>query len=114
MRLVEQTRPTPRLLSTVVPEVVSTAASTNARSNLERGKLFRGNGLAIFAGLLIGAGAIATVALLYERHTKSQPASAPVLMPVMTETVSASPHEMATPVPITVEIRAEHIRVTAI
>ena len=69
MRLISQKTPTPRLLSTVVPDVREKPPErVSMRSRLKSVSLFTGNGRAIFIGLVAGAVLICTIGILYKRQ----------------------------------------------
>ena len=110
MRLISQQTPTPRLLSTVVPEVREKPAErVSVRSRLKSVSLFSGNGRAIFLGLIFGAILISTVGILYERRqaAREQAEKERKMLPVST-------HSISPPAPIVIKISADLIHVTAI
>src|SRR5256885_2869596 len=69
MRLISKVTPTPRLLSTIVPDLREKVPERiNMRSRLKSVSLFTGNGRAIFLGLIAGAILICGIGVLYKRH----------------------------------------------
>lgn len=119
MRVVPHEKPSPRLLNSVAPEPlasVTEAPTGHGRSALGRGAFFRGNGLAIFGGLLLGGGLLAAAGWLHDRHIAAERTASmqPILHTVATDSVSSSADRAATPAPILVQISDAHIRVTAI
>ena len=110
MRLISKDTPTPRLLSTVVPEFRQKAAErVSMRSRLKRVSLFTGNGRAIFLGMIAGAILICTVGLVYSRHQAARRHAEEErrLRAVSTQAIS-------TPVPVVVRISADLIHISAI
>jgi uncharacterized protein HemX len=110
MRLISQVTPTPRLLSTVVPDVREKPAErVSVRSRLKGVSFFTGNGRAIFLGLVVGAALICAVGFLYKRqqiarqHTEAER----TMVAVSTKSISH-------PEPIVIQISADLIHVTAI
>ena len=120
MDIVRSVQPAPRLLNTVVPDLRAKgglAEEEDVKSDLEGARLFAGNGLAIFVGLVVGVLVLSTLGWLYGRHeqTKREALLAtPIMLPVATDRISSSSHSAATPAPIVVQIAAEHIHVTSI
>lgn len=110
MRLISKVTPTPRLLSTVVPDVREKPPErVSMRSRLKSVSLFTGNGRAIFLGLVGGAVLICTVGVLYKRHqAASRQAEEERKM------VAASTQSVSRPEPIVIQISADLIHVTAI
>jgi hypothetical protein len=69
MRVLSHQLPTPRLLSTVVPESRERPPERNSiRSRLKGVSLFSGNGRAIFVGMAVGAVLLCAVSILYVRR----------------------------------------------
>ncbi len=110
MRIVSQKLPSPRLLSTVVPEVREKAAErASMRSRLKSVSLISGNGRAIFLGLLLGAILISAVGVLYARHQAARRHAEEER-----KLLAVSTHSISTPQPILVKISADLIHVSAI
>lgn len=114
--MVPADQPPPRLLSTVVPDLVSTPSAASGRSALRHGAFFSGNGLAVFVGVILSCFLLAAAGWLHNRHVAAQRAAslAPVLVPASTSHVSSSEGEHASPLPTIVQIGTEHISVSAI
>ena len=109
MRLISQKRPTPRLLSTVAPEVRERPPeSINTKSRLKSVSLFSGNGRAIFIGIVLGAILLSTISVVYVRRQARRPAE------VERQLLAVSTHSISPPEPIIVKISADLIHVTAI
>src|ERR1041384_8088770 len=110
MRLISQKTPTPRLLSTVVPDVrEKTPERVSMRSRLKGVSLFTGNGRAIFLGLVAGAALICAIGFLYKRQQVARQHAEEERRMIAVSTKSVS-----RPEPIVVEISADLIHVTAI
>ena len=110
MRLISQVTPTPRLLSTVVPELREKPPErVSMRSRLKSVSLFSGNGRAIFLGIALGAVLLTVISVTYVRHeaARRRAEEARKLLPVFTQGIS-------TPNPIVVKISADLIHVSAI
>ena len=110
MRLISKLTPTPRLLSTVVPDLREKAPErVSMRSRLKSVSLFTGNGRAIFLGMVAGAVLICTVGVLYKRHeaARRQAEEERKMVAVSTKSIS-------NPEPIVIQISADLIHVTAI
>ncbi|MEY2579259.1 MAG: hypothetical protein QOI49_2083 [Verrucomicrobiota bacterium] len=110
MRLISQKSPTPRLLSTVVPEVRERPPErTTTKSRLKGVSLFSGNGRAIFFGIVLGVILLSTISVVYirrqaaRRHAEEE-----------RQLLAVSTHSISPPEPIIVKISADLIRVTAI
>lgn len=110
MRLISKVTPTPRLLSTVVPDVQEKPPErVSMRSRIKRVSLFTGNGRAIFLGFVVGAVLICGVGILYKRqqavrqHAEEQ-----------RRMVAVSTKSISRPEPIVIQISADLIHVTAI
>jgi hypothetical protein len=102
--------PTPRLLSTVVPDIqVKPPERAGMRSRLKGVSLFSGNGRAIFLGLLAGAILICTVGIVYRRQQAARQHAEEERRMVAVSTKSIS-----RPEPIVIQISADVIHVTAI
>ena len=118
MRLLPQRGPAPRLLNSVVAESRQAKASDEpeGRSRLRGASIFSGNGRAIFLGILLGAAAISTTGFLYARHRAAirYEQAGLKLLTVSTQSLSTSSHSEVAPAPIMVQIRADHLHVTAI
>ena len=114
--MVPQDQPSPRLLNSVLPDLVAAPPAVQDRSALARGALFSGNGLAVFVAAILSCILVAAAGWFYERHTAAKRAEAVPrsLVAASTSHVSTPEHEHATPAPILVQINAEHIAVTAI
>lgn len=110
MRLISQKTPTPRLLSTVVPDVREKPPErVSMRSRLKGVSLFTGNGRAIFIGLVAGAILICTIGILYKRQQAARQHAEEERKMVAVSTQSVS-----RPDPIVIQISADLIHVTAI
>jgi hypothetical protein len=110
MRLVSQNAPTPRLLSTVVPDLREKPPErVSMRSRIKSVPLFSGNGRAIFLGLVLGAALICTIGVLYARHRAVRRHAEEER-----QLLAVSTHSISTPQPIVVRISADLIHVTAI
>src|ERR1041384_746665 len=110
MRLISQKTPTPRLLSTVVPDVREKAPErVSMRSRLKSVSLFTGNGRAIFLGLVVGAALICTIGVFYKRQQAARQRAEEERRMVAVTTQSVS-----RPEPIVIQISADLIHVTAI
>src|SRR4051794_24911891 len=110
MRLISKVAPTPRLLSTVVPDVREKPPErVSMRSRLKTVSLFTGNGRAIFLGLVAGAVLICGVGFLYKRQqvARQHAEEERRMLAVSTQSVSR-------PEPIVIQISADVIHVTAI
>ena len=110
MRLISKVTPTPRLLSTVVPDLREKAPErSNMRSRLKSVSLFTGNGRAIFLGLIAGAILICGIGVLYKRHQaiRRQTEEERMLLAVSTQSISP-------PDPIVIKISGDLIHVSAI
>lgn len=110
MRLISKVAPTPRLLSTVVPDVREKPPErVSMRSRLKTVSLFTGNGRAIFLGLVAGAILICGVGFLYKRQqvARQHAEEERRMLAVSTQSVSR-------PEPIVIQISADVIHVTAI
>jgi hypothetical protein len=110
MRVISQTTPPARLLSTVVPEQRERPLElSNMKSRLKSVSLFSGNGRAIFVGIILGAILLSTISVLYVRRQAglSLAEEKRKLLPVATPS-------FAPPVPIIVKISADLIHVSAI
>ncbi|HKP03879.1 MAG TPA: hypothetical protein VJU77_11040 [Chthoniobacterales bacterium] len=119
MRILPKETPTPRLLTSLVPESrqeIARSAPSNREFSPHHASFFSGNGRAILFGLLIGAVAFSTVGILYSRHrVAAQDGEAQrKLVPAATHSVSSSQHPEASPAPILVQVHADLIHVTAI
>src|SRR5687767_12591939 len=69
MRLIWKSSPSPRLLNTVVPDVVAKKADIpTGKFALKGASLFSGNGRAIFVGLVLGAVIFSILGITYTRH----------------------------------------------
>jgi hypothetical protein len=110
MRLVSKQTPTPRLLSTVVPELREKPPErATMRSRIKSVSLFSGNGRAIFLGIVLGAALICTIGILYARHQAAHRHAEEERRLLAVSTRSISP-----PQPIVIQISADQIHVTAI
>lgn len=110
MRLISKVAPTPRLLSTVVPDVREKPPErVSMRSRLKTVSLFTGNGRAIFLGLVAGAILICGVGFFYKRQqvARQHAEEERRMLAVSTQSVSR-------PEPIVIQISADVIHVTAI
>jgi hypothetical protein len=116
VRIIPNAGDSARLLNTVVPDVRTAPANDSQRaSELKRGGLW-GNGVAIFIGLAAALLIVGGATWLHERHLAAARAAAmtPVMLAASTNSVSSSEEPLAAPAPITVQISADHIRVSAI
>src|SRR5204863_2828241 len=69
VRIISQKNPTPRLLSSVVPELRDRPPErVSIKSRLKGVSLFSGNGRAIFVGIVLGAILISIISLIYVRR----------------------------------------------
>lgn len=110
MRLISQTTPAPRLLSTVVPELREKLPErTTVRSRLKSVSLFSGNGRAIFLGLVAGAILISALGVLYKRQQAARRHAEEER-----KLLAVSTHSISPPEPIIVKISADAIHVSAI
>lgn len=110
MRLISQKTPTPRLLSTVVPDVREKSPErASMRSRLKGVSLFTGNGRAIFLGLVAGAVLVCAVGVLYKRQQVARQHAEEERRMIAVSTKSVS-----RPEPIVIQISADLIHVTAI
>ena len=110
MRLVSQNAPTPRLLSTVVPELREKPPERiSMRSRIKSVSIFSGNGRAIFLGIALGAALICTVGVLYARHQTARRHAEEER-----QLLAVSTHSISPPQPIVIKISADLIHVTAI
>jgi uncharacterized protein HemX len=110
MRLISKVTPTPRLLSTVVPDVRENPPErVSMRSRLKSVSLFTGNGRAIFIGLVVGAILICTIGIVYKRQQAARQHAEEERRMVEVSTKSVSHPE-----PIVIQISADLIHVTAI
>ena len=110
MRLVSQQAPTPRLLSTVVPELREKPPErVSMQSRIKGVSIFSGNGRAIFLGLVLGAALIYTIGVLYARHQAARRHAEEER-----QLLAVSTHSISTPQPIVIKISADLIHVTAI
>ena len=110
MRVISKQTPTPRLLSTVVPEVRERPPERiSMKSRLKGVSLFSGNGRAIFFGIILGAILLSAISLLYVRRQAGlrHAEEARKLLAVST-------HSISPPKPIVVKISADLIHVSAI
>ena len=110
MRLISKVLPTPRLLSTVVPDMrVKPPERVSMRSRIKSVSLFTGNGRAIFLGLIAGAVLICAIGVLYRRHeaARQHTEEQRKLLAVSTQSISR-------PEPIVIKISADLIHVSAI
>jgi hypothetical protein len=118
VHLIQNKMPAPRLLSSVVPEIRESAAPGDERSGfvMKGVGLFCGNGRAIFVGILAGILLISIAGWIFSRHNISNRESAAIrkLIYATTHSVSDSPHSIATPAPIIVQINSDLLRVSAI
>jgi hypothetical protein len=112
MRLIWKSSPSPRLLNTVVPEVVESKVEIpTAKTALKGASVFSGNGRAIFVGIVAGAGILSILGLTYTRYQEQKrqreavARGAAITMPSTPRTES--------PVP-PASILISHIHVTAI
>ena len=108
MRLISKVLPTPRLLSTVVPELrVKPPERVSMRSRIKSVSLFTGNGRAIFLGLIAGAVLICAIGVLYRRHeaARQHTEEQRKLLAVSTQSISH-------PEPIVIKISADLIHVS--
>ncbi|MFN2623878.1 MAG: hypothetical protein ABR611_13655 [Chthoniobacterales bacterium] len=110
MRLITKQTPTPRLLSTVVPELREKPPErVSMRSRIKGVSLFSGNGRAIFLGIVLGAALICAVSILYTRHQAARRHAEEER-----RLLAVSTHSISPPKPIVVQISADQIHVTAI
>jgi hypothetical protein len=110
MRLVSQSMPTPRLLSTVVPELREKPPERiSMRSRIKGVSLFSGNGRAIFLGIVLGAALICVVSLLYARHQAARRHAEEER-----RSLAVSTHSISLPQPMIIRISADLMHITAI
>jgi hypothetical protein len=110
MRLISKVAPTPRLLSTVVPDLRDKPPErVSVRSRLKGVSFFTGNGRAIFLGLVVGAALICAIGFLYKRQQIARQHAEEERRMVAVSTKSISHPE-----PIVIQISADLIHVTAI
>jgi hypothetical protein len=110
MRLISKVTPTPRLLSSVVPDIREKPPErVSMRSRLKSVSLFTGNGRAIFLGLVAGAVLISTVGVLYKRHQAARKH-----LEEERRMVAVSTQSVSHPEPIVIQISADLVHVTAI
>jgi hypothetical protein len=110
MRLVSQKAPTPRLLSTVVPDLREKLPErASMRSRIKTVSLFSGNGRAIFFGIVLGAALLCTVGVFYARHQTARRHAEEER-----QLLTVSTHSISMAQPIIIKISADLIHVTAI
>ncbi len=118
MRMLPKVGDSARLLNTVVPDFASAPVSRNrdGHSRLGGGAWFSGNGLAVFAGLLIGGMLLGGAGWLRSCHIAAQRAAAMAseFVAESKSSVSSSAFDTAAPEPMVVQLAPEDIRVTAI
>jgi hypothetical protein len=88
----------------------------STKSRLKGASLFSGNGWAIFVGILAGATLLTMIGALYSRHRAAiqYEEAQRKLLPAATHSVFPSQHPEASLAPITVQLHAGLIHVTAI
>jgi hypothetical protein len=107
------------LLNSVVPEPAQSKpsdAAPDVRSRLRGASIFSGNGRAIFLGIVFGAAILWMIGVVYSRHRAAvrYEEAGRKLLNVSTQSLSASRHSQVTPAPITIQLRADLLHVTAI
>lgn len=109
MRLIPATTPRPRLLSSAAPDFPSPASGAGETAPA------RGGGFRRLI-VLLGAAALVAAGLVFGRSylVPSKPVITSNLVQATTHSLTASPTSAATPAPITVQINADMLRVTAI
>jgi len=111
MRVISKQTPTPRLLSTVVPEVRERPPERiSMKSRLKGVSLFSGNGRAIFFGIIVGAILLSTISVLYVRRQTSLRHAEEEKRKLL----AVSTHSISPPKPIIVKLSADLIHVSAI
>ncbi|MFN2541087.1 MAG: hypothetical protein ABR514_02815 [Chthoniobacterales bacterium] len=106
-----------RRLSSLEPEPLQTEADeTDSQFQLQGSRLFSGNGRAIFIGIVAGSVLLSGAGYAFVRHerAKREEMAVPLLLNVVTNTVSGSPHTVTAPAPVLVQLNADVIRVSAI
>ena len=88
----------------------------STKSRLKGAALFSGNGWAIFLGMFAGAALLTLIGVLYSRHRAAvqYEEAQRKLLPAATQSVFPFQHPEASPAPITVQLHAGLIHVTAI
>lgn len=117
MRVLPNTRPSPRLLTTVVPEhrpAPETPDSIGPSFRLRGASIFGGNGLAIFIGSLVGVAGITALAFTFRSQNQMKPPRPLQLITRTLHTFSASREAIVPPAPISVRITRDMVQVTAI
>jgi hypothetical protein len=110
MRVISQEMPSPRLLSTVVPEACEPPPEyVSSKSRLTSGSLFSGNGRAIFLGIVLGAVLLSAISLLYVRRQEALSHAEEQL-----KLLAVSAPSISRPEPIVVKITGDMIHVSAI
>jgi hypothetical protein len=110
MRVISQETPSPRLLSTVVPEVRERPPErVSMKSRLKSVSLFSGNGRAIFLGIVLGAVLLTAISILYVRRQAALRRAEEQL-----KLLAVSAQSISVPQPIVVKISADMIHVSAI
>ena len=110
MRVILQKTPTPRLLSSVVPELREQQPErVSMKSRLKSVSLFSGNGRAIFFGILLGAVLLSAISILYVRRQAARRHDEE-----SRKLLAVSTHSISPPEPIVIKISADVIHVSAI
>jgi hypothetical protein len=110
MHVISKSTPSPRLLTTVVPDVRERPVErVSIRARLKGVSVFSGNGRAIFMGIFLGAVLLSAIAVVYSRHQAARRHAEEELKLLAVSTRSISP-----PQPVVVKISAELIHVSAI
>jgi hypothetical protein len=121
VRIISNPLPPPTRLTSVVPEeTVKTAPPVDeSQFKLKRWGIFCGSGRWIFIGILAGAAALSIAGLIFGQQEAARREAAAVqavrrLFSVTTHSLSSPPHSTATPAPVTVQINADMLHVSAI
>src|ERR1700704_2719869 len=100
MRVISRKTPTPRLLSTVVPELrEGPPERMRMKSRLKGVSIFSGNGRAIFLGMIVGAVLISSISALYVRRLAGLRRAEEAR-----KVLAVSPHRISPAEPIIVKI----------
>lgn len=111
MRTIPNTRPSPRLLYSVVPDLPATKNGTDeppSRARLIGSGAFSGSGAIIFVGILVGALLFSAVGIVFSRHFRQN--HQPAAVPKRVEKVSQKP----SPKLIFVQLPAGTLKVSSI
>ena len=112
--------PAARLLNTasthVQPRTMAEEDPSGSRYKLKGESLFSGNGAAIFCGIVVGAILLSGAGWAFSHHQRirTDELAVPVIVPASTHSISTSHNEIIPHAPMTVQMSAELLRVTAI